>query len=100
MVGAQLRRPGRSHALLNTAEWLRLYELAVLEIDSHRVRMLVEEAREAIGRRLTNGVALATSEREFIVKALRALSALEKERCGLDGDGGTFTRSDASPYLN
>ena len=78
MVGAQLRRPGRSHALLNTAEWLRLYELAVLEIDSHRVRMLVEEARQAIGRRLTNGVALATSEREFIVKALRALSALEK----------------------
>jgi len=59
-------------------EWKHLYEAAVLELDRQRLPMRIEEARQAILRRLHDITGEDVTEKEPLTNALHVLQDLGK----------------------
>ena len=60
-------------------EWMKLYEAAVLETNPNILSRRIEDAKDAIGRRVVRG-AIDETERRAVVKTLNAIAVLKRER--------------------
>ena len=60
-------------------EWMKLYEAAVLETNPNILPSRIEDAKDAIGRRVVRG-AIDEAERRAVVKTLNAMAVLKRER--------------------
>jgi hypothetical protein len=58
---------------------MKLYEAAVLETNPNILPSRIEDAKDAIGRRVVRG-AIDEAERRAVVKTLNAMAVLKRER--------------------
>jgi hypothetical protein len=58
---------------------MKLYEAAVLETNPNILSRRIEDAKDAIGRRVVRG-AIDETERRAVVKTLNAIAVLKRER--------------------
>jgi hypothetical protein len=63
----------------STYAWMMFYEAAVLETNPNLLPGRIEDAKDAIGQRVVQGV-IDEAERRAVVKALNALAVLKRER--------------------
>jgi hypothetical protein len=64
--------------MIDQYEWMKSYEVAVLETDPLCLPRRIEAAQHAIGQRVIT-INLEESERKEIVRTLNALSALKRD---------------------
>jgi hypothetical protein len=71
--------PEKKNDVHSTYAWTMFYEAAVLETNPNLLPGRIEDAKDAIGQRVVQGV-IDEAERRAVVKALNALAVLKRER--------------------